>query len=134
MIKADLCDYSDGHILASGIITITGGGAEDAATWADEINEGVIFKICAPFTDCVSEINNTQIEKAKDIDAVMQMYNLIEYSDNYPTTSGSSRQYYRDEPTNTIQHSESFKSKIKITGNTSDDCNTKDVEMAVPLK
>ena len=43
----------------------------------------VIFKNCTPFTDCINEINNTQVDKAKDLDAVMPMYNLIECSDNY---------------------------------------------------
>ena len=46
----------------------------------------------------------------------MSMYNLIEYSDNYVKTSGSLWQYYRDEPNNNLADSESFKSKIKITG------------------
>ena len=49
----------------------------------------VIFKNCAPFTNCISEINNTQTDNAKDIDSVMPMYNLIEYSDNYAKTTGS---------------------------------------------
>ena len=47
----------------------------------------VIFKNCAPFTNCISEINNTQIDNAKDIDIVMPMYNLKEYSNNYLKTS-----------------------------------------------
>ena len=49
-----------------------------------------------PFTNCISEINNTQVEKAKDIDIVMPMYNLTEYSHNYSKTSGSLRQYCKD--------------------------------------
>ena len=57
----------------------------------------IIFKTCAPFTDCLSETNNTQIDNAKGIDIVMIMYNLIYYSDNYSKTSGSLWQYYRDE-------------------------------------
>ena len=65
----------------SGFITITGAGYDDAARRLDERNKGVIFKHCAPFTDCVSEINNTQIDNAKYIDVIMSMYNLIEYSD-----------------------------------------------------
>ena len=52
-------------------------------------NKKVVFKNCAPFTDCISEINNTQVDNAKDIDIVMPMYNLLEYSDNYSKTSGS---------------------------------------------
>ena len=64
----------------------------------------------------------------------MPMYNLIEYSDNYSKTSGSLWQYYKDEPNNNLTDSESFKSKIKITGNNFTDDNTKDVEITVPLK
>ena len=58
--------------------------------------KNVIFKNCTPFTDCISEINNTQVYNAKDIDIVMPMYSLIEYSDNYLNTSGSLWQYHRD--------------------------------------
>ena len=83
MLRTSLCDYSDGYILVSGTIIITGEGNDDAARRLDETNKGVIFKNCAPFTDCISEINNTQIDNAKDIDVVMPMYHLIEYSDNY---------------------------------------------------
>ena len=43
----------------------------------------MVFKYCAPFTDSVSEIDNTQINNAKDIDVVMPIYNLIEYCNNY---------------------------------------------------
>ena len=64
----------------------------------------------------------------------MSMYNLIEYSDNYAKTSGSLWQYYRDEPNNNLADSESFKSKIKITGKTPGNGNEKDVEIMVPLK
>ena len=56
---------------------------------ANNTNKKVIFKNCAPFTNCISKINNTQIDNAKDINIVMSMYNLIEYSDNYSKTSGS---------------------------------------------
>ena len=62
------------------------------------------------------------------------MYKLTEYSDNYSKTSGGLWQYYRDDPGNRIQDSESFKSNIKITGNTPGYCNTKYVERAAPLK
>ena len=64
----------------------------------------------------------------------MPMYNLIEYSDNYSKTSGSLWQYYKDEPNDNLADSESFKSKVKITGNTPANGNTKDVEITVPLK
>ena len=95
---------------------------------------GVAFKTCAPFTNCISEINNTQVDNAKDIDIVMPMYNLIEYSDNYAKTTRSLWQYFRDEPNNNLADSESLKSKIKITGKTPNDDNEKDVEIMVPLK
>ena len=62
------------------------------------------------------------------------MYNLVECSDNYSKTSGSLRQYYKDEPNDKLTDSESFKSKMKITENTPADANTKDVEIIVPLK
>ena len=87
-----------------------------------------------PFTECISTINNTQIDHAKDKNVVMPMYTLIEYSDNYSKISRSLWQYYRDEPNDNITESESFKSKIKITGKFPDDGNTKNVEIVVPLK
>ena len=94
----------------------------------------VVFKNCAPFVNCISEINNTQIGNAKDIDIVMPMNNLIEYSDNYAKTTGRLWQYFRDEPVDDIEDSESFKSKVKITGKTPNNDNEKNVEIMVPLK
>ena len=64
----------------------------------------------------------------------MPMYNLIEYSDNYVKKCGSLWQYYRDEPNNNLADSEPFKSKIKITGKTPNDCNEKDVEIMILLE
>ena len=83
MLKSSLCDYSDAYILVKGKETITGKGSDAAAREADERDKGVAFKNCGPFTNCVSEINNTQVDNAKDIDIAMPIYNLIEYSDNY---------------------------------------------------
>ena len=134
MLKSSLCGYSDAYILVKGKITITGAGDNATARQADDRDKGVAFKICAPFTNCVSEINNTQIDNAKDIDIVMPVFNLIEYSDNYAKTSGSLWQYYRDEPNYNLTGSESFKSKIKITGKTPAAGNEKNVEIMVPLK
>ena len=74
------------------------------------------------FINYESEINNTEIGIAKDIDIVMPMYNLIEYSDNYSKTSGSLWQYYKDEPNDNLTDSESFNSKKKIRGNYSCRC------------
>ena len=134
MLKSSLCDYSGAYILVKGTITIVGAGADAAAREADEKEKGVIFKNFEPFINCISEINNTQVDNAKDIDIVMPMYNLIEYSDNYSKTSGSLWQYYRDEPNNVLSNSESFKFKVRITGKTPNDNNEKDDEIMVPLK
>ena len=87
MLKSSLRDYSDAYILVKGKITITGAGDDAAARQADETDKGVAFKNFAPFTNCISEINNTQIDNCKDIDTVMPLYNLLEYSDNYAKTS-----------------------------------------------
>ena len=76
MLKSILCDYSGVYILVKGKIRITGAGAYASARQADERDKGVAFKNCAPFTNCISEINNTQMDHAKDIDIVMPMYNL----------------------------------------------------------
>ena len=89
MLKSSLPDYSDAYMLAKGKITITGAGDNAAARQADDRDKGVALKNCAPFTNCISEINNTQINNARDIDIVMPMYNLIEYSNNYARTCGS---------------------------------------------
>ena len=120
--------------IVKGIIRIAGAGTDVAARQADEIDKGVAFKNFAPFINCISEINNLQIGNAKDVDIVMSMYNLIEYSDNYAKTSGSLWQYFRDEPDDNIEDSESFKSKIKITGKNPKNNNLKEVEITVPLK
>ena len=82
-----LCDYSDTYILVSGTITVVGAGVDDAARATNRNNEQAIFKKFAPFTDSITEINNTQVDNAKSV--LMSMYNLIEYSDNYSKTSGS---------------------------------------------
>ena len=134
MLRSSLCDYSDAYILVCGTITITRAGGDDAAKQLDDRDKQVIFKICSPFTDCISEINSTQIDNGKYIDLVMPMCNLIEYSDNYSKTSGSLLQYYRDDSNDNTTQSESFKFKIKITGKSPAAGNIKDVEIAVPLK
>ena len=89
MLNSSLCDYSDAYILVKGKIAITGAGDNAVSRQADERDKGVAFKNCAPFTNCISEINIIQVDNAKDIDIVMPMYNLIEYCDNYAKTSGS---------------------------------------------
>ena len=141
MLKSSLSDYSDAYILVKGTISINNTAAQGAA--ANNTNKKVIFKKCAPFTNCISEINNTQIDNAKDIDVVMPMCNLIEYSDNYAKTSGSLWQYCKDIPARDNDYeitafdannlTDSFNFKVKITGQTGDD-GTKEVEIMVPLK
>ena len=141
LLKSGLCDYSDVYILVKRTITVNNTAAADAN--ANNTDKKEIFKNCTPFTNCISEINNTQEDNAKDIDIVITMYNLIEYSDNYAKTSGSLWQYCLDIPAvdnnnaivnfteNNLTHSFNF--KIKITGQTGDD-GTKNVEIMVPLK
>ena len=134
MLRPNLCDYADSYILVKGTITITRAGNDDAARRPDEKDKGVTFKNCTPFTKCISRINNTDIDNAQDIDIVMPMYDLIEFSNNYSKTSGSLWQYYKDDPNDNLADSESFKFKVKITGKTPAKGNTKDVEIIVPLK
>ena len=141
MLKSSLCDCSDAYILAKGTITVNKTAATDAD--ANNTNKKVIFKNCAPFTNCISEVNNTQVDNAKDIDIVMPMYNLIEYIDNYSKTSESFFQYCKDiaavDNNNEIVNfsennlTDSFNFKVKKTGQTGDD-GTKIVEIMVSLK
>ena len=83
MLKSSLCDYSDAYLLIKRTIIVVGQGPDPSEIAADRKHQQVIFKNCAPFTNCRSEINNTQAVNMKDIDFVMLMYNLIEYSNNY---------------------------------------------------
>ena len=83
MLKLRLCDYSDAYILVKGTITFQNTAATNAV--AKNTNEKVTIKNCAPFTDCICEINNTQIDNTKDIGVVMLMYNLIELFKNLRT-------------------------------------------------
>ena len=140
MLKSSLCDYSDAYIIVKGTITVNNTAADGAA--ANNTNKKVIFKNCAPFTNFISDFNNTQVDNAKDIDIVMPMYNLIEYSDNYAKTSGSLWQYCLDVHAlnnNAIVDfaddnlNDSFNFKAKITGRTGNS-GTKNVEIMVPLK
>ena len=141
MLRSSLCDYSDAYILVKGNISVNNTAAAGAT--ANNTNKKVIFKNCAPFTNCISKINNTEIDNAKDNDVVMPMYNLIEYSDNYSKTSGSLWQYCKEIPAvnndgnivdfNGANATDSFNFKTKITGQTNDD-GIINVEIMVPLK
>ena len=93
MLKSSLCEYSDAYIFLKGTITIV--PVPPPAAKPNNNNKEVIFKNCVQFTDCISKINNKQIDNAKYINVVMPMYNLIEYNDIYLKTSESLWQYYR---------------------------------------
>ena len=86
VLRSSLCDYADAYILVNGNITVNNTAAEGVA--ANNSAKKVIFKNCAPFTNCIGKINKTQIDNKEYIDIVIPMYNLIEYSDNYSKTSG----------------------------------------------
>ena len=94
VLRSNLCDYSDAYILINGIITVAGNNPRDRE------NSSVILKNNAPFVTCITRINGEFIEDADDLDIVMPMYNLLEYSRNYRKTIGSLYNYYRDELTN----------------------------------
>ena len=81
MLRSSFCDYSDAYIFVKGNISVnnTAGAGADA----NNTNKKLIYKNCAPFTDTIREINNSQVDNAKDIDIVIPIYNLIEYIDNY---------------------------------------------------
>ena len=94
MLKSSLCDYSDAYVRVKGTITVPNTAVADADT--NNANKKVIIKNCVPFSNCISEINNTQVDNAKDIDIVTPIYNLIEYSNDYSKTSGSLWQYCKE--------------------------------------
>ena len=122
MLRSSLCDYSDVYILVKGTIKVTGNHPRDRQ------NRPLILKNNAPFVLCITRINGELIEDADDLDIVMPMYNLLEYSKNYRKTIGSLYNYYRDESSDDndnynfgnikVVNSEAFKCKNKIIGNT----------------
>ena len=114
VIKPNLCDYVEAYILVVG--TIRAANALNAIRLA--------LKNCAPFTKCNLEINDEHVDTAENLDIVMSMYNLIEYSDKYQDSPATLYQYKRDEPPEdnavadlTADNSDSFKYKIKLLGN-----------------
>ena len=140
MLKWSFCDYSDAYIFVSETIEIPNTGTEAV----QNNRKNIITKNSTPFTDCISEINNTPIDNAKDIDVVMPMYNLIEYRDNYSKTTERFWQFYVDGPFLDAKKAisdfpadnnncVSFKFKLKIVGRTGND-GTKKFKTMVPLK
>ena len=109
VLKPNLCDYPEAYILVDGTIRAT--NALNATRLA--------LKNCAPFTKCNLEINDEHVDTAENLDIVMPMYNLIEYSDNYQDSSATLYQYKRDEPPedDAAANSNSFQYKIKLLGN-----------------
>ena len=130
MLRSDLCDYSDAYIVLKGTITAEGDNN------ANKPNKNLAFKNNAPFINCISEINGVKIDNAEDLDVVMPMYNLLEYSKNCRKTTGSVWNYYRDEPSNPLSsNSESFKYKTSITGKTTENNDSlTNVKVVIPLK
>ena len=129
-----------GTIGTKGIIAIANTVREGQPN--NHTNKKVILQNCAPFTKCISRINNTQVDDAHDIDVVIPIYNLIEYSDNYLKKSGILWQYSRVEPAladDTIAdftadnaNTNSFKIKQKTTGQTGKN-GTKNKTIMIPL-
>ena len=154
MLRSNLCDYPDAYILVKGTITVTAPGANNNANnIRDKRNRPLILKNNAPFVSCITRINGELIEDADDLDIVMSMYNLLEYSKNYRKNIGSLYNYYRDELSDDaddnnfdnikVVNSNTSKHKNKIIGNTYDvdaraqgyDVNKEvEVELAIPLK
>ena len=142
MLRPDLCDYSDAHIVVKGIISLTSTNSKTRR------NKKLAFKNNAPFRSYISKINNTLIGNAEGLRIVLPMYDLLEYSENYSNKSGSLWNYYRDKVNddenenhnnNRINNnktiaSKSFKYKAQIIGSTPDNENRLTAEVVVPLK
>ena len=92
MLRSDLCYYSEAYVWIKGNVTA------NANNYNADNETNFAFKNNAPFLSCISKINGKLVENAEDLDVVMPMYNLLEYSKNYEKTSGSLFNYYRDEP------------------------------------
>ena len=104
ILRSDLCDFNDAFIVVEGDITLVGDND------GNKRNKNLAFKNNAPFINCISKINAIKTDNAEDLDVVMPMYNLHEYSKNYSKTTWSLWNYYRDEPSNPLySNSESFK-------------------------
>ena len=141
MLRSDLCDYSDAYVWVTGKITVT--NPNDNANF----NKELTLKNNAPFISCISKINGELVENAEDLNIIMPMYNLLEYSKNCEKTSGSLFNYYRDQPSEliigdgdnainiSIRNSKSFDFKTKITGSLdAGEDEKEDVTNAISLK
>ena len=135
MLRSDLCDFSDAYIVVKGTITVTD-------PHNDAYDNKLAFENNAAFVSCISKINNTLIDNAEDLDVIMPMYNLLEYSKKYSKTTGSFWNYYRDEPNSgannninySIKDSKSFDYKTSIIGKLEGNNAEKEVEIVAPFK
>ena len=130
MLRSDLCNCNDAYIVVKGYNTLEGGNN------ANKRNKNFAFKNNAPFINCISKINGIKIVNAEDLDVVMPMYNLLEYSKNYKKTTVSLWNYYRDEPSHPLSsNSESSKCKTNIVGKTPEDNDSlTNAKVVIPLK
>ena len=140
MLRSDLCDYSDAYVWAKRTITVTNPNNNV------NFDRRLTLKNNAPFISPISKINGELVETAEDLDIVISMYNLLEYSKNYEKTSGSFFNYYRDKPSEaeiandngainiSIRNSKSFDYKTKIVGTLAANVLEKEVTIAIPLK
>ena len=133
MLKSRLCDYSDAYTSLKETITVAGAGSINEERTTDRNDKQAVVKTHAPFIDCISEIDNIQVDNAKEVDLVMLMYNVIEYSDNHSKIFGSLYQFCSDDPKDPITDSELHKFKSIFLSNTNN-AGTINVEVAVPLK
>ena len=134
-IESSLCDYSDAYILVTGNITVArtiavpdGSSAGTEPHRKQVLTEAtqVVFKNCAPFKKCSTEIDGTLVDETDFINITMTVYNLIEFSDNYCDTSGSLWDFKRDETVDNAyvtndNSAPSFKCKANLIGNTETD-------------
>ena len=138
MLRSSLCDQSDAYILVKGNITVSNNAA------ANNTGKKVIFKNFAPFTNCITKINNTQTDNVEYIDIVMPMYNFTEYSNNYSKIFGSLWQYCKKIPAgnndgdivdfNGANATDSISFRTNITGQTDNNRKINNGEIVVPLK
>ena len=133
VLKPNLCDYAEVYILVNGTIRAAAANG----------NTRLALKNCPPFTKCNLEINGEHVDTAENVDIVMPMYNLIEYSDDYQDSSATLYQYKRDEPPEddviadlTTNASSSFKYKVSLLGNpvVANNIVKINVKILVPLK
>ena len=145
MLRSDLCDFSDAYIVVIDAPNNTAANVNTTNTANNNAfgNKKLVFKNNAPFINCISKINGVKIDNGEDLDVVMPMYNLLEYSKNYRKTTGTLWNYYRDQPnstignnniTHSILNSESFDYKANFMENvvTHDNLTKNDVKIVVP--